>query len=117
MFLLHYIIPVALYKFFKDKVVFWGLLLANLIDLDHIYLRLIGKVGWFGSACDKLGKQCSFNLCPFHCWIVFVIALVLCLFLFFGKKSWKLRFIGWLGLGLVIHFAFDYLHFLIGFGI
>ena len=56
MFILHYIIPLIIFYFFKnlfkifgarktikvfsgyrDRIMLWGLLVANLIDLDHIY--------------------------------------------------------------------------------
>jgi hypothetical protein len=93
----------------------WGLLLGNLIDLDHIYFRIIGKVPWFKSACSNLGEQCSFGFYPLHSIYVLVVSLVLSLLIL--NKNKKIKFIGWLGLGIVIHLFLDYIHLIIGFGI
>ena len=50
-------IPVVIFYYYRDKIMLFGLLVANLIDLDHIYCRIIGKVGWFESACGQIGKE------------------------------------------------------------
>jgi len=94
----------------------WGLLLANLIDLDHIYARLVGNVSWFGSACPKgFGTQCSFGLYFSHSWAMLIIGILLISLIFMKKKY--LKFIGWLGAGIIIHLLLNYLHYLISFGI
>ena len=66
MFLFHYILPLIIFYFYRDKIMLYGLLLGNLVDLDHVYYRIIGKVGWFESACPQLGMQCSFGFYPLH---------------------------------------------------
>ena len=94
----------------------WGLLLGNLIDLDHIYYRIISKVGWFESACvEGFGSQCSFGFYPLHNWIVVIIALVLSSLIFIKDK--RIKFIGWLCFGAFLNLVLDYIHLLIGFGI
>jgi hypothetical protein len=115
MYLLHYLIPIAIFYFYRDKIMLLGLLLGNLVDIDHIYYRLIGKVEWFGSACGEFGKNCSFGVYPFHSWTIFACALVVGILVFCKDK--KCRFIGWLGLGIALNLILDYAHFLIGFGI
>jgi hypothetical protein len=94
----------------------WGLLLANLIDLDHIYERIIGDVGWFESTCSKLGEQCSWNFYAFHNFYILVIGLILIPLIFIKGSKYKfIRLIGWIGLGIVIHLFLDYIHLLTGF--
>lgn len=131
MFTLHYIIPLIIFYFYRDKIILWGLFLGNLIDLDHIYYRLIGKVGWFESACPHLGMQCSFGNYPLHTLIVLVISILIAAISFLilrmhvfskskkqkkeGNKYYKLIF--WIFVGVIIHFGLDYLHLLMGFGI
>ena len=115
MFLLHYILPLAIFYFYRDKMMLWGLLLANLIDLDHIYYRIIGKVGWFESACERFGLNCSIGFYPLHTWAIAFIGLFVTILILHKNK--KLRFIGWIGLGIFIHMVLDLIHELIGFGI
>ena len=115
MFLLHYIIPLLIYVFYKNKSMVFGLLLANLIDLDHVIFRLIGKVPWFQSACTEFGKQCSLGFYPFHNIWVILVAIILCFFLL--SKNKYLKFIGWLGMGIILHLFLDVVHYWIGFGI
>ena len=93
----------------------WGLLLGNLIDLDHVYYRLIGKVGWFESACEHFGQGCSLGFYPLHNLYLAPVFLLLGGLIFVKNK--KVKFIGWLGLGAFIHLILDYIHLLIGFGI
>jgi hypothetical protein len=88
MFLFHYIFPGIVFYLTKqrDRIMLWGLLLGNVIDLDHIYARLIGTVPWFGSACTKgLGAQCSFSTSnfgvyplhsPYVAFFLFIIIMV-----------------------------------------
>ena len=124
MYLLHYIIPLIIFYFYRDKLMLWGLLLGNFVDLGHVYYRIIGKVGWFESACPQLGMQCSFGFYPFHN-LGFAIAFLLFSGLIFirGKKLKKLKvlkilnFLGWLSLGAFMNLALDYIHLLSGFGI
>jgi len=126
---------------------FWGLELANLIDLDHIYYRLIGKVGFFDSACSHLGIQRSLGFYPLHTLnflLIIVLTMILSFFFldlidfktkevkedknkeFFLKEAFKkikltkktlISFIFWISIGIIVHFGLDYLHLLIGFGI
>ena len=130
MFLLHYIIPLVIFYFYRDKIMLWGLIVANFIDLDHIFYRLIGKVGWFQSACPHIGMQCSLGFYPLHTIYVFITAIVLALvfgIFIISKQSKRLKhskqikliatWIFWISLGIVIHFVLDYLHLLTGFGI
>jgi len=45
----------------------YGLLAGNIIDIDHIFPRIMGKVPWFESACENgLFTQCSFDHYMFH---------------------------------------------------
>jgi len=93
----------------------WGLLLGNLIDLDHIYLRMIGKVPWFSSACSEFGMQCSFGVYPLHSGF-FAILFILLAGLIFVKNK-KIKFVGWLCLGAFLNLALDYIHLITGIGI
>ena len=116
MYTLHYIIPLIIIYFYRNKIVFWGLILANLIDLDHIYYRLIGKIAWFDSACvEGFGTQCSFAAYPLHSGVMLIVGILLIPLIFLKKKYFKL--LGWLGAGIILHLTLDYLHYLIGFGI
>lgn len=92
-----------------------GLALANLIDLDHVYYRIIGKVPWFSSACEHIGMSCSFNFYPLHNIFVLSIGILMIGGLFFKKK--KLKFVGWFGTGIVIHIILDLIMQVTGYGI
>lgn len=85
----------------------WGLLLGNLIDLDHIYYRIIGKVGWFESACKKFGQQCSLGFYPLHNLILALLFLIFSVLVFSGNT--KVQFLGWLSLGAFLHLFLDYI--------
>ena len=119
MYLAHYILPFIIYWISKtkDKVMLWGLLLGNAIDLDHIYYRLIGKVGWFESACvDGLGSQCSFGIYPLHNALTAVILMVTALISFsYIEKSKKAKWILWISIGALLNLLLDYIHLVIGF--
>ncbi len=93
----------------------FGLVLGNLIDLDHIYYRIIGEVGWFESACSHVGAQCSFGFYPLHNFTFAIIFLLFSSLLFLKNKKAKL--IGWISLGAFLNLALDYAHLLLGFGI
>ena len=71
-----YILPFIIYYFYRNKKMLWGLLLGNLIDLDHVYYRIIGKVEWFGSACQELGMQCSLGFYPLHTYPALIVFLL-----------------------------------------
>ena len=93
----------------------WALISANIIDIGHIYFRIIGLVPWWSSACPQLGAQCSFNFYPFHNLITLTIALALSLCVF--SKDKRIKFLGFFGLGIILHLALDAIHLFIGFGI
>ncbi len=114
MFLLHYILPFLIFYFYRNRLMLWGLLIGNLIDLDHIYYRLIGKVGWFESACEHFGENCSIGFYPLHNWWVALIALALGLFLLFNNN--KMKFIGWIGLGVSLNLLLDFIQAMSGLG-
>lgn len=115
MFLLHILIPVIIFYFYRDKIILWGLLFANLIDIGHVYYRIIGKVGWFESACPNLGMQCSWNFYPFHNITMLIVGFLLSSMIF--TKDKRLKVAGWFGVGIVLHFGLDYIHLLTGAGI
>ena len=94
----------------------WGLILGNLVDLDHIYYRIIGKVGWFESACaNGFGSQCSIGFYPLHNLNFAIIFLILSGLIFFRNK--KVKFIGWLCLGAFLNLLLDYISMISGVNI
>ena len=115
MFLMHYIIPLIIFYFYRDKIILAGLILGNLVDLDHIYSRITGQVPWFSSACQQLGNQCSFGIYPLHN-PTFAMLLILPSALILAKGKNK-KFIGWLSVGILLNLALDYIHLITGFGI
>ncbi|MBT3395271.1 hypothetical protein HOA59_00630 [archaeon] len=117
MWFLHYILPLAIYFFIKkDKTILYGLLAGNLIDLDKIYYRIIGKVDWFGSICPEgIGTCTSINNYPLHNILAFNIFLVSSLILYFlRRKNNKLKFLFWLMIGTIIHLFLDYIQHITG---
>lgn len=103
---------------------FWGLIAGNLIDLDHVYYRIIGKVGWFESACQHAGMQCSFGVYPLHSLIILFSSILIMIISFTILQIDKKKKFGhyilllfWISVGIIIHFGLDYLHLMIGFGI
>tara|TARA_Y100000310_G_scaffold209032_1_gene209660 strand:+ start:351 stop:716 length:366 start_codon:yes stop_codon:yes gene_type:complete len=121
MYLAHYILPFIIYWITqtKDKVMLWGLLLGNLVDLGHIYYRLIGKVGWFESACPQgFGTQCSFGFYPFENWTSLAIFTILAIisFQFMGRKEIA-KWVFWISIGALLNYALDYIHLITGFAI
>lgn len=132
MYFLHYIIPLVLFYFYRNKIMFWGLTLANLIDLDHVYYRIIGKVPWFGSACPNFWHGCtSLGVYPMHSFFSLILAALISIPFITSEavlisqkkprsknlKNKVLIFVFWIGLGIIIHLGLDYLQKLIGFGI
>ncbi len=93
----------------------FGLLFGNLIELDYIYYRIIGKIDWFESACPNFGMQCSFEFYPLHNIYGGIFVLFLSLLIF--VENWKLRFVGWFCFNVFLNLVLDILHLLIGFGI
>lgn len=116
MFILHYLIPVIIFYFLRSEVMIAGLLMGNLVDLDHLYYRLIGKVEWFSSACGTIGSQCSWGVYPLHNIYVFVISLLLGIFLIFSKNKYS-RLFGWISIGIFLNLSLDYLALIIGFNV
>lgn len=118
MFLAHYLLPFIVYYFHKSKVMLWGLLIGNIIDLDHVYSRLIGEVPWFESACPGgLGTQCSFGLYPLHSLNVAVALVVISIILFFiMRKNKKTQIWFWIAIGALLNLLLDYIHLITGFG-
>jgi len=120
MFLAHYILPFIIYLISKtkDKIMLWGLLMGNLIDLDHIYLRVIGKVNWFESACSRgFGSQCSFEIYPLHNPLTALILIgVLIITLPYLKKR-KIKWMFWISAGALLNLLLDYIHLLTGFAV
>jgi hypothetical protein len=91
----------------------WGLLLGNWIDLDHIYLRLIGRVPWFSSACESFGQNCSIGVYPLHNWTLAFSSLAVGGLIFHEDK--RLKLVGWLGIGTFLAVFLDYIHMVTGF--
>ncbi len=115
MFLLHFILPLAIFYLYRNKIMLYGLLLGNLIDLDHVYYRITGKIDWLSSACPSFGQNCSIGFYPLHNFPVIVAFLAIS-----GttlSKNKYLNLIGWISLGAFLNIALDYLHMLIGVGI
>lgn len=122
MFLLHYIIPLLIFQFYKNYNMLYGLLLGNLIDLDHIYYRIIGKVGWFESACHNwLGMNCSYNFYPLHSLANFSVMALLIFFLVFSlfifNKNKPAKLLAWFFFGVFLHIILDIIAYFTGFSI
>jgi hypothetical protein len=118
MYLIHYIIPLAIYHFVRSKILLLGLLLANLVDLDHIYFRIIGIVPWFESMCTKghFWNCGSFGFYPVHSVYLMISVFIVSIILFFLMKKDKLKItklMFWISIGILIHFSFDLLHLLV----
>ncbi|MEM0465699.1 MAG: hypothetical protein QXW97_03300 [Candidatus Pacearchaeota archaeon] len=144
MFIAHYILPfiavftyLVLYKrkklnkkgFFKidyikknkDKIILTetgiiliGLTLGNLVDLDHIYYRIIGNVSWLSSACNHIGEQCSFGVYPLHSYFFMFCFLIFSSLIFL--KNNKIKFLGFIFLGAFSNLLLDFIMMKTGFG-
>ncbi len=114
MFLAHYLLILGIFLIYRSKIAFFGLLLGNLIDLDHLYYRIIGKVEWAESACANAGSQCSFGFYPLHNWFVLITTLMLSTLILCKDKKWK--FIGFIMLGAFLNLVLDLIHFSTGIG-
>jgi membrane-bound metal-dependent hydrolase YbcI (DUF457 family) len=119
MFLIHYILPFVIYFFIRNRTILYGLLLGNLIDIDHILLRIIGKVPWFESACPSgLFTQCSFNVYPYHSTHSIILICLLFITIFLVEKKHKHKdLLIWISAGAVMHILLDSIHLLTGLGI
>jgi len=115
MYLAHYLIPLLLFFIFKDKIMLYGLLLANLIDLDHIFLRIFGSVPLFGSICGfkEFWKCNGFFGYPFHSpyvWIFFIItSFFLAILREKNKDSKEIKLLFFISLGIVLHLFLDFI--------
>lgn len=116
MFILHYILPLIIFYFYRNKTMLYGLLIGNLIDLDHIYIRLIGKLGWFESACQNgLGSQCSFSVYPLHSFPVITSFFILAIVSYnFYKSNMFWKWVFWISLGALFNYLLDYIHLISG---
>lgn len=92
-----------------------GLLIGNLIDLDHVYYRIIGKVNWFDSACvNGLGSQCSIGFYPLHnIWVLMGLTVIAAILFFYRKKK-NLELLFWISIGGIINLILDYIHLFTG---
>jgi len=122
MYLAHYLLPFAIYYFFRNKVMLVGLLLGNLIDLDHIFLRVIGVVPWLQNICsDGYFWKCNgFLGYPLHSVYMLVALIITSIILFFlmeeEKKLKITQWMFWICIGAILNLFLDILQLAIGFG-
>jgi hypothetical protein len=122
MYLAHYILPFAIYYFFRSKVMLGGLLIGNLIDLDHILLRIFGIVPWFQNICgtDYFWKCNGFFGYPLHSVYVLVSLIVTSIVLFFlmnEEKELKInKWMFWICIGALLNLSLDFVQLLTGVG-
>ncbi len=115
MFILHYIVPLVVYYFYRNSLAVLGMLIGNAVDLDHVYYRIIGKVGWFQSACPQFGQECSLGFYPLHNFYFAFIFLGLSS-LIFAKKD-KVKFFGWVAFGAFLNLFLDFIAQVTGFNL
>ena len=84
----------------------------------YVYLRLIGEVPWFESACPGgLGTQCSFGIYTLHNLSVAIALVVISVLLFFVmRKNKKIQIWFWIAIGALLNLLLDYIHLITGFG-
>jgi len=122
MYLAHIILPFIIYYIFRNKIVLWGLLLGNLIDLDHIFLRIIGGVPWFQNICEIKGfwKCNGFLGYPFHSVYMLVGLIVVSIILFFLMKEEKelkiTKWMFWICIGAILNLLLDFVQLSTGIG-
>lgn len=96
-------------------IILFGLLLGNIVDLDHVYYRLIGKVPFFGTICGEAWGKChSFNMYPLHNFLFMFIFLILGALIF--SKNNKIKFFGWMFFGAFLNLFLDFIQMKTGFG-
>lgn len=122
MYLFHYILPFIIYYFVRSKTILFGLLLGNLIDLDHIFLRIFGVVPWFQNICsiDGFWKCNGFLGYPLHSVYMVVTLIVTSIILFFlmeEEKELKVtKWMFWICIGALIHLSLDLVQLFTGIG-
>ncbi len=99
----------------------FGLLLGNLIDLDHVLLRIEGVVPWFQSMCPGVFWKCSgFFGYPFHSVYMIVALIAASAVLFFLKQEetdLKVdKWMFWICIGALIHLFLDFIQLTTGAG-
>jgi hypothetical protein len=102
-----------------------GLLLGNLIDLDHLFLRFLGKVSFSKSICDisEFWRCNGLFYHPLHniyVWLFFIISSLIFFYLIVNskkpsknKKIYKLFFFS--SLGITLHLTLDFIQLITGF--
>lgn len=95
-------------------IIFFGLMLGNLIDIDHVYYRLSGDVPWLKSYCGgTFNLKCSsLNYYPLHNMYFFIVFFILSFLVFF--KDNRIRLYGWIFIGATIHLILDYIQYITG---
>ena len=99
-----------------------GLLLGNLIDIDHILLRITGIVPWFYNICgeDYFWKCNGFLGYPFHSVYMIVALIFVSIILFFlmeEEKELKInRWMFWICIGAILHLFLDLFQLTTGVG-
>jgi hypothetical protein len=121
MYLAHIIIPLIIFYFYRNKIMLFGLLLGNLVDLDHLLLRIEGFVPWFQSICrtKDFWKCNGFFGYPLHTpyMIVGLIILSAILFALMKKdKDFKVtKWMFWVCIGALLHLSLDFIQLVTGF--
>jgi hypothetical protein len=122
MYFAHYILPFIVYYFYRSKTILFGLLLGNLIDLDHILIRIIGTVPWLQNICsiDKFWKCNGFLGYPFHSIYMIISLIVVSIVLFFlmdEEKEIKItKWMFWICIGALLNLSLDFVQLLTGVG-
>ena len=116
-YLIHYLIPLGIYYFNRNKKILYGLLLGNLIDLDHIIPRLQGKINWTESACGHLLDSCSFGNYPLHNFTALFILIVIAIsiYIYYKYKKIELNLLFWLLIGAILNLVVDLIYIMNNF--
>ncbi len=122
MYLVHYILPFIIYYFYRNKIMLWGLLLGNLIDLDHLFLRITGLVPWFQNICSSgvFWKCNGFYGYPLHSIYMIITLIVTSALLFFLKQeetNLKVdKWMFWICIGALLNLSLDFIQLITGVG-
>lgn len=123
MYLAHFLIPIAVYFLIKkDEIILFGLLIGNLIDLDHIFLRITGIVPWFQNICsvDGFWKCNGFLGYPLHSVYMIVALIITSIILFFlmeEEKELKVtKWVFWICIGALLNLTLDFIQLSTGVG-